>query len=71
MDFRRPLKSSNIIDAIHQKVRATVSHVTADRIFSKDIEKAIAMIESKELLDIEGIQTFDNSHDLYPVFGVY
>ena len=71
MDFRRPLKSSKIIDAVHEKVRATVSHVTEDRIFSVDIEQAIEMIESKELLEIDGIQTFDNSHDLYPVFGVY
>lgn len=71
MDFRRPMKSTPAIDAAHAMIRDLVSHVTDDRIFSKDIEAAIRLIESGQLLSVEGLDTIDQSHDLYPVFGVY
>ena len=49
-DFRKPLKSSLILENVHGFIRDHISHATEDRIFSKDIEKAIEIIWSKKLL---------------------
>ncbi|OEJ99931.1 histidine ammonia-lyase [Roseivirga misakiensis] len=48
-DFRRPLKSSTILEACHAHTRSKIDHAEKDRIFAKDIEKAHAIIESREL----------------------
>ncbi len=39
LDYRRPLKSTPILEACHKLVREHVSFATKDRIFSIDIEK--------------------------------
>jgi len=52
MDFKRPLKSSKILDSVHNVIRSRIDHVTEDRIFAKDIKEAISIIKSKELLEI-------------------
>ena len=52
IDFKRPLKSSDILEKAHAIIRKKIKHAKVDRIFGKDIEKAIALIESKELLKI-------------------
>jgi len=51
-DFHQPLKSGNILEAVHAFVRTKVSHAEEDRVFSEDIEKAIAIIESRAILGI-------------------
>jgi len=51
-DFRRPLHSSQVLEAVHAHVRTHISHATEDRIFSKDIQAAIAILQSRELLAI-------------------
>ena len=51
-DFRKPLKSSDILNAAHAEVRKTIKFAKKDRLFGVDIEKAIAVIESGALLDI-------------------
>jgi histidine ammonia-lyase len=51
-DFRKPLKSGEPIDSVHSFVRSRIAHATNDRIFSNDIEKAIEIIQSRELLRI-------------------
>ena len=51
-DFRKPLTSSKILDKVHKNIRLTIEHATEDRIFSKDIEKAIAILKSDKLLEI-------------------
>ncbi|MEL6987693.1 MAG: aromatic amino acid lyase, partial [Bacteroidota bacterium] len=51
-DFRRPLKSSSIIEAIHERVRQDVMHVESDRLFAKDIKAAIAILDSGDLIRI-------------------
>ena len=52
IDFRRPLKSTPCLENIHAHVRQNISFVTDDRIFYEDIEKAIAIIENKSLINI-------------------
>jgi histidine ammonia-lyase len=51
-DFRKPLKSTAIIDAVHSCIRKHIDHATKDRIFSLDINKAIEIIKSRELLSV-------------------
>lgn len=51
-DFHAPLKSGKIIEAVHAFVRSRISHAKEDRVFADDIEKAIDIITSKEILRI-------------------
>jgi histidine ammonia-lyase len=48
-DFRRPLKSSDALEAAHQLVRSRVPHVHEDRAMSYDIETARVLIVTGEL----------------------
>jgi histidine ammonia-lyase len=61
-DFRRPLKSGVILEACHTLVRAHIDHAEEDRIFAHDIEKAIGLIERRELLDVVKTHA-GNGHD--------
>ena len=49
-DFRKPLKSSEVLDDVHDTIREKIDYATEDRIFSVDIEKAIQLIKERELL---------------------
>jgi len=51
IDFRRPDRSSPLLEAIHEHLRKVVSFTTEDRIFSKDISSLHALINSNELID--------------------
>jgi len=51
-DFRRPLKSSKIIEECHQFFRKKIPHITEDTILSEYINSAIEIIKSKDLLKI-------------------
>ena len=62
-DFRKPLHSSKILDSTHAHIRKFIPHATEDRIFSKDINTATALIESKALIDLVGeFEDASNEH---------
>ncbi|MEL6924905.1 MAG: aromatic amino acid lyase, partial [Bacteroidota bacterium] len=64
MDFRRPLRSSDSLEAIHQQIREHISHATEDRIFADDLAKAHELIKSRTLL-----KTLSKQHtDTYSEF---
>jgi histidine ammonia-lyase len=71
LDFKRPLKSSIVIDSVHNHVRSEITHATKDRIFGIDIEKAIEMINSRKLSEIvakhqnEPFSEFDHLFENY------
>jgi histidine ammonia-lyase len=70
-DFRKPLKSGETIELIHQSIRKYISHADRDRIFSLDIEKAIEIIKTKELLEIvqkQKKEPFSEYDDLFEVY---
>ncbi len=46
IEFRRPLRSSSILEHSHEFVRQQVSFASEDRIFADDIRKIKSMIES-------------------------
>lgn len=48
-DFRRPLKSSETLEACHLHIRKMIDHAHADRIFADDIEKAHQIITERKL----------------------
>ncbi len=58
IDFRRPLKSSKVIDQIHDYVRTKITFASKDRVFYEDIEKAISIVKSKALIAI----SHENKH---------
>jgi histidine ammonia-lyase len=54
IDFRRPLKSSRIIERAHAALREKVAHWDRDRFFATDLEHACAMIDGGEFDNIGG-----------------
>ncbi len=48
-DFRRPLKSSQILESCHNLVRKKIDHTDEDRIFAADLQVARDLIASKAL----------------------
>lgn len=74
-DFRKPLKSGILIDEAHKIIRNHITFAENDRIFADDIEKAISLIQSKELIDhlnqtaIKYKIEFQNER--HEIFGIY
>lgn len=52
MDFHDPMKSGKIITSIHEHVRTKIEPVETDRVMTDDLEAAIEMIQSGELIKI-------------------
>jgi len=50
-DFRKPLKSSEILESCHNYIRQKIPHITKDTILSELIEIALEIILSKKLLN--------------------
>lgn len=51
-EFRKPLKSGALLDAVHKKLRETVPFAEKDRVFSDDIEHAITMVRKGILREV-------------------
>ena len=49
-DFRRPMKSSPILEACHHEIREVIDHADDDRVFADDLENARRLIRSGRLL---------------------
>ena len=55
IDFRRPLKSTPVLEEVHACVREIVTFADEDRIFSKDIDQLTELIRSRKIAKlIEG-----------------
>ncbi len=52
VDFHAPLKSGKIMTALYEHVRTKIKHVTEDQIMYEDMETAIDIIRSGELLTL-------------------
>ena len=46
LDYQRPLRSSDAVEGLHQRVRAVVEHTTEDRIFANDIAACVELIRA-------------------------
>jgi histidine ammonia-lyase len=71
IEFRRPLKSSSILEHAHDFVRQQVKFANEDRIFAEDIIKIKSMIESFSF--IRAVDEFAKSHgsELNQHFGEF
>ncbi|MEM1214105.1 MAG: histidine ammonia-lyase [Bacteroidota bacterium] len=49
MEFRRPLRSSAALEAVHALVREHIAVATQDRYFGKDIAKAVELIKTGQV----------------------
>lgn len=63
IEFRRPFKSSEILEAAHGYVRRFVSFAEEDRIFSEDINKVRNIIHDFSF--VEKVNEFANEKNLY------
>jgi histidine ammonia-lyase len=72
VDFRRPLKSTPVIEAIHEKVRQHVPHIQDDRVFADDINSLHQIITDGSLLEIADNAAISNHINLsHDEFGIY
>jgi len=72
IEFRRPFKSSEILEFAHSFVRAHVGFAEEDRIFADDINKVAGLI--KDFSFVEKVNEFAKSKDVelnegFPQFG--
>ncbi len=74
-DFRRPLKSTRILNACHEFVRKKIPVVDKDRVFADDINIALDLIKKRELVQIVneviGNEKIDLKNETHEVFGIY
>lgn len=75
LDFRRPLKSSLLIETCHQYFRKYIPHANSDRFFYTEIKKAIDIIRKKELItllnEIKDSKSEDLKNEKHEIFGIY
>ncbi|KAA0257019.1 histidine ammonia-lyase [Deferribacter autotrophicus] len=74
-DFRRPLKSSVILEACYQVVREKIDHADEDRVFAKDLKVAAEIIKSGEMVtaseDVAVKSGIDLNGGYDELFGLY
>ena len=72
MDFRRPLKSTPVVEACHALVRRHVPHIDDDRIFADDINALHQIITNGALLKIANDTAIAHHINLNDdEFGIY
>lgn len=73
MEFRRPLKSTPVIEACHSFVRESVAFIEEDRIFSTDINELHQIITNGSFLAIAGGAAQQHNINLNnnDEFGIY
>ena len=72
IDFRRPLKSTPILEACHEVIRSRVPFIKEDRVFSDDINKLHELIKSGLLLSTVEKEALKHKINLKnDEFGIY
>ena len=51
MDFRRPLRSTAILEAVHARIRREIAHADSDRVFAEDLARAENLVRDGILLE--------------------
>lgn len=64
MDYRRPMRSNPVLDAVHTAVREKIEHAETDRIFSGDIEWLANWISEGNLNQVANEAAIKQSIDL-------
>jgi histidine ammonia-lyase len=64
MDFRRPLRSTPILEAVHARIRHEITHAEADRVFAADLARAEVLVRAGSLLAAARQSALENGIDL-------
>lgn len=69
-DFKKPLRSSAVLNHVHDHIRSVIPHAKEDRIFSNDLNKAIELLKNRELIQItkdhlESFSSYDEFFEQY------
>ena len=51
-EYRKPLRSGLLLEAVHQTLRSQVSFAEEDRVFTDDIEKAVGLLKDGAILQV-------------------
>lgn len=74
-DFRKPLKSSRLIDGCHELVRKEIPHIDSDVYLGNYIASAINLLKQKKLTDLTTEMALelklDFKNHLHELFGIY
>lgn len=74
-DFRRPLRSGVLLENAHAIIRQHIAFAESDRLFSVDIENAIALLKSKAItLSLNEIAKDNHlifKNEDHELFGIY
>lgn len=74
-DFRKPLKSGVILEACHARVRESIPFAESDHVMSDEMNKAIAMVKDKSLVQLSGEVAsgygFELKNEQDELFGIY
>jgi len=62
-DFRKPLRSSQYLDEVHDLIRERIDFAEEDRIFSLDVKKAQQILTERSLTKL--------SRSFHPEFSEY
>ncbi|MBI9109169.1 MAG: histidine ammonia-lyase [Spirochaetales bacterium] len=75
-DFRRPMRSSPVLEECHHEVRECINHADDDRVFADDLNVALELIRSKKLTEAASrgalkadIPLFEGEN--HELFGLY
>jgi histidine ammonia-lyase len=75
MDFRRPLRSTAILEAVHARIRREIPHADIDRVFADDLARAETLVRDNILLTTAQQCAVENRIDLngdyHETFGIY
>jgi histidine ammonia-lyase len=75
MDFRRPLRSTAILEAVHARIRREITHAEHDRVFADDLARAESLVREDILLATVQQCATENRIDLNgeynESFGIY
>ncbi len=74
-DYRRPLKSSKLLEACHSVTRGKIDHAEEDRVFAEDMETARQIIADGQLVDaanqLADKENIDLNGEHHELFGIY
>jgi histidine ammonia-lyase len=51
-DFRRPLKSSPLMESLHARVREEIAFADKDRVFATDLDKGAELVRERALMEV-------------------
>jgi len=75
LDFRRPLRSSPLLDYCHEQVRTHIAHREEDRPFGTDLESALQMTRSGQLIhwidEAAAAHHINLKNQTHDTFGIY